>query len=109
MALGALIRQSVKRGLIGSDLERLLSAFGEVRNDFAHDPDYRLSADAVAALRALVPPANEAQVARACGNIYPKAPNDVVAVLVYEQITLLTYEAVTAAHHRKYGEPASDL
>ena len=38
-----------------------------------------------------------------------ESANDVVAVLVYEQTAVLTYEAVTTAHTRKYGEePAAD-
>jgi hypothetical protein len=104
MPLGALLREGTKCGLIGVELERLLVAFGEIRNDFAHDPDYRLNREAVAALRSLLPGTNAEQVGRACANIYPTAPDDVVASLVYEQIALLTYEAVRAAYSRKYGD-----
>jgi hypothetical protein len=104
LPLAALLREATKCGLIGAELERLLVAFGEIRNDFAHDPDYRLTRDPVTALLCLLPGTNAEQVRRACANIYPTAPDDVVAVLVYEQIALLTYQAARAAYIRKYDD-----
>jgi hypothetical protein len=103
LALGGLITEGVDRGLIYPDLDESLKAFANIRNDFAHDIDYRLTDEAVSDLRALLPEASEHEILRALANVVE--PSDgLIMTLAYEQIALLTYEAVRAAYDRKYGE-----
>jgi hypothetical protein len=91
--LGQLLRIGTSQGWISRDLRRLLPKLGDISNNFAHDIDYRLTAETVAELRALLPAESEAEIRPALANIFPEPSTGVIAVLVYEQIAALAFHA----------------
>lgn len=95
LTLGTLIRKAKSYDLIDKDLKRLLKMFNAIRNDFAHNIDYKMTPDTVSRLRSLLPDANEQGIRLALANV-PEASNNLIARLVIEQTAELAYGAVRA-------------
>src|SRR5579863_10242518 len=53
--LGTLIRIAREYGLVDGDLAKLLNQFNDIRNGFAHNPDYVLTTDTINTLHGLLP------------------------------------------------------
>jgi hypothetical protein len=79
-------------GVLQRPTARLLQTFADIRNDFAHNLDYQLTEERISELRGLLPLESEAILQKALANIWPKADINVVAVLVYEQMSSIVFE-----------------
>lgn len=96
LPLRQLVREAFDRHLLSQNLADLLGRFNDIRNDYAHDIDYKLDASAVDECEALLPRESRESLSAALENM-PAYTVGTQARLVFSDMTKLTYESMRAA------------